>query len=133
MSGRSGFAVLALVLAGCFATAHPFESTTVPLNGSPRPLVARGPASVEVFVATRPERALVEVALVQTLPTSAYGAESGELLVALRDQAARVGCDAVFGLHSVLVRDGLSVRVGMRGICAVYRDANAISNANAER
>ena len=88
------FAALLPAVAAC-GTA----TTVAVTNPSPRPLVARPPAEVQVFSSTPPSRPFVEVAIIQARQESAYSVdEMPEIIAAMRDEAARVGCDAVL-LH----------------------------------
>jgi hypothetical protein len=84
--------LVALVLAaGCGTSIH-----TTTLNPAPRPMVPRHPASVELFTSGPPQRAHVDVALIEAEESSSFSTHrTPEMLNKLREQGAQLGCDAV--------------------------------------
>jgi hypothetical protein len=84
--------LLALVLVtGCGTTV----SATM-LNESPKPLFARPPASVEMFVSAPPSRPYVDVALLEAEQQSDMSIDGTDAFIhKLRDHAATLGCDGV--------------------------------------
>lgn len=80
-----------LVLAGLLVTVGCAPSiSTVKTNPSPRPLVARATAEIEIFTTKLPSRSYVEVAIF----TASKG-KAEDHIDALRAHAASFGCDAL--------------------------------------
>lgn len=101
-------AVVTLVaLGGCGPTVQ-----FVVTNRAPRALVPRDPATVAVFASQRPRRPYTEVGLLHA--EGGGFSQRADVIVALRDRAARIGCDAV-------VITGVGERVAG---AAVYGSAN---------
>lgn len=83
---------LALVLAAGCGT----SISATPINPSPRPLAPRAPASVELYTSGSPARAHVDVAFLEAEEASSFSTHgTPEMLAKLREQGARMGCDAV--------------------------------------
>jgi hypothetical protein len=119
-------AALALLVAACGTTTQ-----VVPTNPSPRALVPRSPDAVDVFTTSAPPRPFVEVAIIQARQSSQYSVDSmPEIIAAMREQAARVGCDGVVihGESNKVVSSGgwgemgtnTSSLDGYWGACIVY-------------
>jgi hypothetical protein len=83
---------LSAVITGCGTWV-----TDTQINSAPRPLLARGYESVEVFSSAPPARAHVDLALLEVQQTNAIDDYLGELMIQrLRERAGAMGCDAVF-------------------------------------
>jgi hypothetical protein len=119
-------AALAMFAAACGTTTQ-----VVPTNRSPRPLVPRSPEAVDVFTSSAPPRPFVEVAIIQARQSSQYSVDSmPQIIAAMREQAARVGCDGVVihGESNKVVSSGgwgemgtnTSSLDGYWGACIVY-------------
>jgi hypothetical protein len=133
-------AVLPFVVAmGCTAA----QSSFTPTNQPPHKLIPRPAESVEMFVATSPERKFVEVGLLHVNENDER-LSRGELLLMLRKRAAIHGCDAVvIGGSEVNVRsshvslwtdkDHTVSDHGYYGACVVYTDDQATTEAVAQR
>ncbi len=106
--------ILALLVCAC-APSMAF----VPTNPSPRALSPRPSSEVQVITEGAPDRPAVEVGIVTATSNqiSMFNgdrvADPPELISAIRDEAARQGCDAV------KVRPG--AQASYEGICFVYR------------
>lgn len=101
---------LAVVLAGCGVT-----STFTPINTPPRALQPRDPGAVEIYTAGPPPRSRVDVGQFQAgISTVATADPFGDMLAALRKQAAAMGCDALFVQRSS--------EKFMVATCGVYTD-----------
>jgi hypothetical protein len=88
---RSLAAVALLAAAACGTTTQ-----VVATNRSPRPLAPRSPGEVDVYTTSPPARPFVEVAIIQARQSSQYSADTmPEIINAMRQQAAQVGCDGV--------------------------------------
>ncbi len=78
-------------LAGCGTTVQ-----FTPTNASPRPLVARSADSVAIITTGTPNQPYVEVGLLEARQESAASSdEMPEIIQAMRQEAATIGCDAV--------------------------------------
>jgi hypothetical protein len=84
--------LVALVLAaGCGTSIQ-----TTPLNPAPRAMPPRHPASVELFSSGAPQRAHIDVALLEAEESSSFSIHrTQEMLNKLREEGAKLGCDAV--------------------------------------
>jgi hypothetical protein len=84
-------AIVLLVLGGCAVNVY-----STPINPSPTAMKARPPASVEMFTSGQPQRAHVDVAVLQAEPeTGAADTSSANLLGKLRATAGAMGCDGL--------------------------------------
>lgn len=120
-----------LLAAGCGTAVK----TTV-INSSPRAMHPRSPASVEVFTSGPPDRR-VDVALIEVEEQSSLStADTAELINALRERGAAMGCDAVVlgGASSrdpgvtdaeTWITEEQKGRRGFYGTCIVYQDGGA--------
>ncbi|HET6613297.1 MAG TPA: hypothetical protein VFG83_14970 [Kofleriaceae bacterium] len=115
-------------LCACGGTTTHFTQT----NLSPVPMHARDPASVQVFMASRPQRPFVEVGIVEAQQSSRYSRDDMRRVVwALREEAARRGCDGliIVGNNNAVVGGtykgygGTSTLKGYRGACIMYKPA----------
>ncbi len=79
----------------CAGCAGSFVEAT-PLNAPPRALVARAPGSVEVYSSTAPTRPHVDIALLRADRPNYGDIDTPRLVQALLEQAAKLGCDALF-------------------------------------
>ena len=84
----------ALVLAACLAGCVTASQTFTPLNPLPRDLKAHRPDQVEVFSSAPPQRPHVDVGLI-TVEEGLADQTPTELISALRQIAADLGCDAL--------------------------------------
>lgn len=121
-------AAAAIALAGCGA-----RLTFIRTNSPPQPMRPRAVAAVEVFSSARPERAFVEVGIIESQRASVFSAAgSDEVFSAMREEAARQGCDAMIllGSNDAVVGSGggahggdsTTTLQGYRATCAVWRD-----------
>ena len=120
--------VLMLALTGCGTSI-----SYMPTNPPPRPLAARPFVTVEVFTASKPARPFVEIGLIEAQQESACSRDApAEVLIKLREEAARVGCDGIILLganDSVVGQSGMhgnggytATLKGYRAACFCYRD-----------
>lgn len=112
---------LAIALAGCVTS--PVD--LIPLNAPPHRLVERPPASIEVYASSPPTRPHVDIALLRAKETSSRDAAS--LLVQdLLEQAAKMGCDALFLSGATEHPGSRFLDFGtqqLSGTCIAYSDA----------
>ena len=80
----------------------------VPTNGPPKGLAPRAAGGVEVFVSQRPGRDYQEVGLLHA--DGGQFTSRGELVAALRGEAARIGCSGVIITGSGEKVSGVSVQ-----------------------
>lgn len=120
-----------LLLAACGTTTQ-----WVPTNPSPRPMASRPVSTVEVWTTGVPNRPYTEVGLISARQSSDLSThEMPEIIMELRKEAARIGCDAVMlqGKDDKVVGGGSSFRgtgssstttlEGYWGACLMYLDA----------
>jgi hypothetical protein len=120
-------ACLVVALTGCGTSIR-----TTMVNPAPHPMVARHPASVELFTAGAPARPHVDVALIEAEEQSSFStSRTPDMLNKLRVRGAEMGCDAVViggmssrdpGIHdaeSWLV-DHPKGRKGVYATCIMY-------------
>jgi hypothetical protein len=83
---------IALVLAaGCGTSIR-----STPINQPPHPMMARDPASVELFTSGAPPRPHVDVTFIEAEESSSLSThETPDMLRELRDKGAQLGCDGV--------------------------------------
>jgi hypothetical protein len=126
---RSAYALFAAVLPAIAACG---TATTIAVtNPSPRPLVPRSPAEVDVFTSSAPSQPFVEVAIIQSRQESIYSFDQmPEIIAAMREEAARAGCDGVVlhGASDKVVPTGnkwgsTATLEGFWGACIVYTGA----------
>jgi hypothetical protein len=134
-----------LLAAGCAAENVGYT----PLNPPPRRMSARPAAAVEVFTITPPRRAHTDIGLLRVVgvkpPPSTHTDigfdvpepvsprdEGQEMIAALRERAARIGCDAILVTHidRPLVWEPWVEYAGARlpsaqASCVVYNDNDA--------
>jgi hypothetical protein len=80
-----------VVAAGCGTSIH-----TTPVNPAPRAMMPRDPALVELFTSGAPQRAHVDVALIEAEESSSFSTHrTPDMLRELREKGAQLGCDAV--------------------------------------
>lgn len=124
-----------IMLAGC-GTSVRTTLVASPLHESPRPLAPRTVESVEVFLAGPPARPHVGLALLEGEQTSSYSFDdTPDILEAVRERAAELGCDGIvfkgltnrmpgLGDAETLINDKPSERKGVYAVCIVYRDVS---------
>jgi hypothetical protein len=83
---------VAAAVLGCAGTAI----TTHPLNPAPGAMLARDPATVEVFTTGVPKRPFIEVALIE----AREGADEAKLFPDMRARAGAMGCDGLVVIGS---------------------------------
>ena len=122
------FAGLLAAFAGCG-----INVAYVPLNASPAPRQARPVESVEVWSSGRPSRPFVDLGIIEAQEEAWSGASPADIVAAMRQKAAAVGCDglvltggndAVVGSMTVQKGQGsgsVTTLKGYRGTCIVYR------------
>ncbi len=122
---RSPIFFLTLLAAAC-GTKVDYSPTNTP----PRPMVARAPEQVEVFNASKPTKAFVEVAVLEAQQSSVYSVDNtNAIMTKLRKEAGDRGCDALIvnGQNNAVVGstyDGngsTDTLKGYRATCVVYR------------
>jgi hypothetical protein len=101
-----------------------------PTNTAPRPMTARAPEQVEVFNASKPTKAFVEVGVLEAQQQSAYSRDNSSAIMAkLRKEAGDRGCDGVIvnGSNDATVGStyegtgSTDTLKGYRATCIVYR------------
>ncbi|HEY5937602.1 MAG TPA: hypothetical protein VIU61_23305 [Kofleriaceae bacterium] len=122
-----------IMLVGC-GTSVRTTLVASPLHDSPRPLAPRTVESVEVFLAGPPPRPHVGLALLEGEQTSSYSFDdTPEILEAIRERAAALGCDGIvfkgltnrmpgLGDAETLINDKPKERKGVYAVCIVYRE-----------
>jgi hypothetical protein len=91
LSRRAMKRLFALLLLG--ACGH--TVTYTPLNDPPRRLSPRAPATVEIFLASRPPRPGVEIGLIEIEEDMPHSGGTPTMVGKLRSRAAQIGCDAL--------------------------------------
>lgn len=82
------------VTAGVAACGTSTRTTVV--NPAPHAMRPRPPHTVELFTSGAPARAHVDVAVIEAEESSSFSlADTTDMLSALRERGARMGCDAV--------------------------------------
>lgn len=107
----------AVALAGCGP-----EVSFTPLNPSPRPFAPRDPMSVEVYTTALPQRPYVEVAAL-----SAKGGHANEHVGAMRDEAGKLGCDAI--VFTTMSTDATATGYNWKSSSTTTTRANSGSSA----
>ncbi|HEU5061021.1 MAG TPA: hypothetical protein VFU21_31035 [Kofleriaceae bacterium] len=122
-----------LVTAAAAAACGTSTRTTV-VNPAPHAMRPRPPHTVELFTSGAPARPHVDVAVIEAEESSSFSlADTSDMLAALRERGARMGCDGVVlggsssrdpGLNDAetwLVENPKG-RKGFYGTCIVYTD-----------
>ncbi len=129
LSSFAHASVLALVLT---SSACGFALRVIPLAEPTKPRVPRAASAVDLYVSTRPTVPVRDIALLTVEEESIYtGGTEAMALEQLRDEAGRMGCDALVllgpsgGVGSGI--DGKNARSlkGMRGACVEYTKAES--------
>lgn len=120
-----------VLLAACGTTTQ-----WVPTNPSPRPMAPRPTSTVEVWTTGVPNRPYTEVGLISAQQSSEFSQhQMPQIIMELRKEAARIGCDAVMlqgksdkvvGGGSTTLGTGSSSTTtleGFWGACLMYLDA----------
>lgn len=102
-----------------------------PTNPSPRPMAARAPMSVHIYT-SQPQIPYIEVGILQSRQSSQLSSDDmPEIVSAMRNEAAKIGCDGVIinGASDKVVSehvltDGNSSTTleGFWGTCIMYSD-----------
>lgn len=111
---------IVMLAAGCGTTLQETQ-----INPAPHAMVARPASSVEVFSAGPPQRAHVDVALLEARQTSGMsGDDTADFIAKLRQQAAERGCDGIVlgAVTNETVGGGRDQdnRKGITATCIVY-------------
>jgi hypothetical protein len=125
----------ALAFATLLAAAACGTSTrTTLVNPAPRAMRPRSPATVELFTSGAPARPHTDVAIIEAEESSSFSlADTSDMLGALRERGAQMGCDGVVVGGSSSRDPGLNDtetwlvenpkgRKGFYGTCIVYSD-----------
>ena len=110
-----------ILLAAACGTTTRFIAT----NPAPRPMAPRPAESVAVFTTGHPDVPYVEVGIIQGRQSSSLSFdEMPGIIAAMRQDAAKAGCDAVIinGASDKVVggREGTDTLEGFWGACVVY-------------
>jgi hypothetical protein len=112
LAHRHGAALLACSLFGaCFGATQVTHTNTPPRTLAPRP-----PAEVHIFTTAPPTVPYLEVAIIES---NLGASEVPKHIAALRDEAARIGCDGVVINNRNSDNDPSR---GYWGACIVYTD-----------
>jgi hypothetical protein len=129
---RHYLVALALSAAACGTAVK-----TIEINPAPRAMGPRPPQTVEMFTSGPPQRPYVDVALLEAEEESSFSSDkTPEMLTALRERAAQMGCDAVvlggmtsrdpnLGDAETWLSDDVRGRKGVYATCIVYTSADA--------
>jgi hypothetical protein len=128
---------LAFSLAVLAGAACGTSTRTTVVNPSPRAMHPRPPSTVELFTSGAPARPHTDVAVIEAEESSGLSvADTSDILAALRERGARMGCDGVVlggsssrdpgvkDMESWLVESPKG-RKGFYGTCIVYTDSRA--------
>jgi len=140
MSRTCAGVVVIAILGGCGTTIR-----YAPTNPAPRAMVARAPATVEVFTVQRPAQPFVEVGLLEAEQASELSTDdSTTVLAKLREKAGEIGCDGIIltdrtdrvvsAQHqqyegSSLSHTSVNRLQGYRAACIVYQPGEAAKGA----
>ena len=131
--------VACVVLAACGT-----EVTYTSLRSAPTPMKPKSGEQVEVFMSQKPERAFVEVGMVESQQRNAgIGADdTSEILAKMRDEAGQQGCDGLIlmGSNDAVIGSGyggpgygggmsVNTKKGYRASCIVFTGAASPSVA----
>ncbi|HTJ43671.1 MAG TPA: hypothetical protein VL463_16310 [Kofleriaceae bacterium] len=110
-----------ILLAAACGTTTRFIAT----NPSPRPMAPRAPESVALFTTGHPNVPYVEVGIIQGRQSSSLSFdEMPGIIAAIREDAAKAGCDAIIinGASDKVVgdRSGTDTLEGFWGACVMY-------------
>lgn len=137
---RHRFAALTLALAatlGLGLAACGTSIRTTAINPAPRAMTPRPAATVELFTSGPPRRPYVDVALLEAEEESSFSTDrTPEMLTALRERGAAMGCDGIVmggmtsrdpGVRDVetWLNDDAKGRKGVYATCIVYTSAGA--------
>lgn len=118
------YLLLVLVAAGCGTTMSQTQ-----INPAPHAMAARPAASVEIISSGPPTRPHVDVALLQAQQEAYSLDNNADMIAKLREQAARLGCDALVikgpDNGSYGDRDNTWTLHGYFATCIAYTDAAA--------
>jgi hypothetical protein len=117
-----GRSLLVAALAGSFLVACGPTISTTPLNPSPRPFTPRNPMAVEIYTTGLPQRPYVEVAAL-----SAKGGNAEEHVPAMREEAGKMGCDAL--VFTTMPRDATATGYNWKTGGVTSTSANSGSTA----
>jgi hypothetical protein len=124
-----------VMLVGC-GTSVRTTMVASPLQASPRPLAPRTVESVEMFLSGPPQRPYVDLALLEGEQTSSFSMhETPQILGAVRERAAQLGCDGIvfrgvtnrmpgLGDAETLINDEPKERKGLVAVCIVYKEVS---------
>ncbi len=127
MPNRLVALILTLGAAACGSSVK-----TIAINPAPHAMTPRPPETVEMFTSGPPQRPYVDVALMEAEEESSFSThKTPEMLTALRERGAQMGCDAiVFGGMSsrdpnlgdteTWLNDDAKGRKGIYATCIVY-------------
>lgn len=133
---RHCFVALALSLAACGTSVKAIE-----INPAPRAMSPRPPATVELFTSGPPQRPYVDVALLEAEEESSFSSDkTPEMLTALRERGAQMGCDAIvlggmtsrdpnLGDTETWLNDDAKGRKGVYATCIVYTDTPTVAGS----
>ncbi len=111
--------VAVLSLSACGTTTR-----FVPTNPSPRRMHSRPAQSVAVFTTSRPNVPYVEVGILQSRQSSGFSTDDmPDIIMAMRKQAAKIGCDAVIingSSDKVEGNDTTTAQSGPRGASVTH-------------
>lgn len=114
---------LLVPLAACALLAACGPKVTVtPLNPSPRPFTPRNALAVEIFTTGLPQQPYVEVAAL-----SAKGGNAEEHVPAMREEAGKMGCDAL--VFTSMPRDATATGYNWKTGGVTSTSANSGSSA----
>jgi hypothetical protein len=121
--GMRGACLAGVALAGCGA-GNPVMF--IQINTPPRTMVARPTEQVDLFLATPPSRAHVDVGMLQVFgwPGASDPIQLQSMLTELRMAAAQRGCDAIL-ITMIDTRYGRYSSSSVQASCELYTDARA--------
>ena len=119
-----------LLLAACGPTTQIVSTNPSPRLMHPRPL-----QEVQIFTSSRPAAPFVEVAIIRTRQSTSFSGDMPEIIQTMREEAAKIGCDAVLinGASNEVIGGGNAVGTleGFVGTCIVYTSAPVAAPAPA--
>jgi hypothetical protein len=117
-----GRSISVAALAGALLVACGPSISVTPLNPSPRPFTPRNPMAVEIYTTGLPQRPYVEVAAL-----SAKGGKAEEHVPAMREEAGKMGCDAL--VFTTMPRDATATGYNWKTGGVTSTSANSGSTA----
>lgn len=119
-----------LLFLGVALTACGTSVEYVPLNASPRPLTARSPQSVAIYMTSVPDRPYVEIGTIESQQREYSFDGAGDIYEKMREEAGRQGCDGlvILGANDATVVSGHANSIGSKSLkgyrasCIVYTD-----------